>query len=596
MFLLVVVGLVFGQTLRHGLLIVDDSVFVYENPHVSAGLTGEGIRWAFTDGPYGEWYPLAMLSHMLDCQLYGLQPWGHHLTSVLIHAATAMALFLVLRAMTGEFWPSVLVAALFAVHPQRVESVAWVAERKDVLSGFFFVLTLAAYLGYVRQGRSIWRYLLVVVLFALGLMSKPMIVTLPAVLCLLDFWPLARFGAARDVPSSTASVPRPGVLRLVLEKLPLVVLAVGDSLVTLRTHRAEGVSFSLLERLGNGLLAVCTYLGQMIYPVGLAVFYPLSKAGQPTWKVVGAAAAVLLVSLALVLWRRRCPYGFVGWFWYLGMLSPVLGVFKFSANSLADRYTYLPSIGLAIAVVWGLARGMAVLKAPAWSGLACGGALVVGLTICAARQTSHWHDDFTLWNRAKACTARHGEVEAQLGAAFERTGRIDDAIACYYRAVELEGCYRPYCRLGLLLAKRGKVVEAMPLLRRAVEIEPGAFDAHLNLGLALAVQQQFDEATRQFQQAVEINPANANAHGGLAFVHMRRGELDAARAELERALEIDPRHAPAHVDLASVLLKLGQTGEAKAHFEAALTLDPNNRAAQAGLRRLERTATGQPSL
>ena len=238
--LVVAIGLIYGQTLGHAFLNFDDYGFVFANPHVTPGLSGEGFWWAFTDGPIGEWYPLAPLSHMLDCQLFGLKAWGHHLTSVLLHAAGSIALFLVLWRMTGELWPSGFVAALFAVHPQHVESVAWVAERRDVLSGLFFMLTLAAWLGYVRGGRSVGRYVLVALLFALGLMSKPIVVTLPALLLLLDFWPLARFGSAVDAPPWTSSVERPGVLHLLLEKLPLVALAAGEGLMTLWTHNAGG--------------------------------------------------------------------------------------------------------------------------------------------------------------------------------------------------------------------------------------------------------------------------------------------------------------------------------------------------------------------
>ena len=354
-FLLLAICLIYGQTLDHVLLEYDDSGFVFANPHVRAGLTAGGVRWALTDGPYGEWYPLAPLSHMLDCQLFGLNAWGHHLTNLLLHAAASMALFLVLWRMTGELWPSAFVAALFAVHPQHVESVAWVAERRDVLSGLLFMLTLLAWLGYLRHGRPLVRYLLVAALFALGLMSKPMLVTLPPLLLLLDFWPLARCGSARDVPSWTQSLERPGLPRLVLEKLPLAALAVGDCLMTLRTHVHAVVPAAWTARIGNAAVSAVTYIVQFFYPVDLAVFYPNPVGGSPLWKVAGALAILSATSAAAVVWRRKYPYLFVGWFWYLGMLTPVLGLVQVAEHAMADRYMYLPGIGLYISLAWGAA-------------------------------------------------------------------------------------------------------------------------------------------------------------------------------------------------------------------------------------------------
>ncbi len=404
-FLVLAIGLIYGQTLDHVLLDYDDSGFVYANPHVRAGLTVEGIKWAFTEGPYGEWYPLAPLSHMLDCQLFGMDAWGHHLTSVLLHAAASVALFLVWWRMTGELWPSAFVATVFAVHPQHVESVAWVAERRDVLSGLFFVLTLAAYLGYVRHGRPLSRYLLVALLLALGLMAKPMLVTVPALLLLLDFWPLARMGAARDTPGWTQSVERPGILQLILEKLPLIALSAGDCLMTLRTHVHAGgwQTPAWSVRISNAATSCITYIGQFFYPVDLAVFYPYPKAGFPAWNVVSSLAILVVVSAVAVIWRRRCPYVFVGWFWFLGILSPVIGLVSVSDHAMADRYMYLPSIGLSIALTWGAVRFWPASLA--WHrALAVGAALSIGfLAIYAVWQTSYWHDSETLWRAPWHC-------------------------------------------------------------------------------------------------------------------------------------------------------------------------------------------------
>ncbi len=353
-FLLLATGIIYCQTLRHGFLNYDDNGYVFANPYVTSGLTGESAWWALTDGPYGEWYPLTMLSHMLDCELYGLNAGGHHLTNVLLHAATSIALFLILWRMTDDIWPSAFVAAVFAVHPQHVESVAWVAERRDVLSGLFFVLALGAWLGYVRRGRPLGGYLLAAAMFVLGLMAKPMIVTLPPLLVLLDFWPLARLGAAGDTPRWTASVDRPGALKLVLEKLPLAALAAGVCAMTLRTHNAGGTPLAWPVRIGNAAVSCVTYVVQFFYPADLAACYPVQSAGPPPWQVAGAIAVLVAISAAAVIWRRQCPYVFVGWFWLLGMLSPVLGFVQVSDHSMADRYMYLPSIGLLIIAAWGL--------------------------------------------------------------------------------------------------------------------------------------------------------------------------------------------------------------------------------------------------
>ncbi|HTU25777.1 MAG TPA: hypothetical protein VMF30_10285, partial [Pirellulales bacterium] len=409
LFLLLAVAAVYGQTLRHKLLAYDDSTFVSANPHVTAGLTADGFRWAFTKGPYGEWYPLAMLSHMFDCQLFGLRAWGHHLTNLLLHAATSICLFLVWWRYSGELWPSALVAAVFAVHPLHVESVAWVSERKDVLSGLFFVLCLGAYLGYVRHGRTLGRYLLVALLFALGMLAKPMIVTAAPLLLLLDFWPLARLGSASDVPRGDVRLAQPGIARLLWEKLPLVALAAADCAITLQTHTSRGIPFGGSARLGNAAVACVDYLGQFFYPVDLAAFYPAPLAGPPPEKLWRAVAILIAVSVAAILCRRRCPYLLVGWFWYLGMLVPVLGVVTIGPAAMADRYMYLPSIGLSIAVVWSLARFVAARVAGdsrigRWALATGAAALIATLMACAAGQTTRWRDDESLWTHALACT------------------------------------------------------------------------------------------------------------------------------------------------------------------------------------------------
>ncbi|HEY1785534.1 MAG TPA: tetratricopeptide repeat protein [Pirellulales bacterium] len=627
-FLLLAVGLIYGQTLGHGLLAYDDSSFVSGNPHVTAGLTADGVRWALTDGPFGEWYPLTMLSHMLDCQLFGLNAWGHHLTNLLLHAATSIALFLVLWRMTDELWPSAFVAALFAVHPQHVESVAWVAERKDVLSALFFILTLAAYLGYLRHGRSVGRYLLVAVLFALALLAKPMVVTLPALLLLLDFWPLARFGAAGDTPRSTPSLERPGAARLVLEKLPLAVLAAGDCLMTLGTHDSGNIPWAWPARVSNAAVSCVDYIAGLFYPVDLAAFYPIPLDGPPAWKVGGSFAVLGIVTTAAVIWRRRCPYCFVGWFWFLGMLAPVLGVVKIGWLAMADRYMYLPGIGLSIAVTWGAVRLAAGWRVPRWTLGTCAGLLIAVLTACAAHQASLWRDDETLWSHALACTVDNGKAELGLADALGRQGRLDQAIVHYRRATQFASDYHPFDELGLLLVRQGQIEEATELFRRAVEIDPHAVDALCHLGQALAEQHLFRESSQQFHRALEIKPLDFKAHSGLAHalrlegkpaeaqvefelaleidagstaarnelgvVLLQQAKIDQAIGEFEATLALDARYLPAQINLALALTALGRTDESADHFRQALEIDPDNAVARKNLERLLRPDAAQP--
>ncbi|HEY1784163.1 MAG TPA: hypothetical protein VGG30_01395, partial [Pirellulales bacterium] len=364
-FLIVAVVILFGRTVGQGFCSVDDNYFVYNEPHISGGLSWSGIVWAFTNGPLGEWYPLSVLSHMLDCQLYGLHPAGHHLTNVVLHAASAVMLFLVLWRMTEALWPSALVAALFALHPLHVEPVAWLSSRRDVLSGLFFVLILGAYGEYVRRPSSLARYLAVVGLFGLGLMAKPMLVTIPPLLLLLDFWPLGRFGRPRPGttgPSARQKTPMPGrgsatfPWRVLLDKLPLFALAIADAAVTMRTHGLRPDALTMPERCANALVSYVVYLGQLFVPMGLSIFNAHPEAGRSAWQVGAAAAILLAITAAAVIGRRSYPYFFVGWFWYVGMLVPVLGLAFVGPQARADRYTYLSQIGLYIALVWGAMR------------------------------------------------------------------------------------------------------------------------------------------------------------------------------------------------------------------------------------------------
>ena len=479
---------------------------------------------------------------------------------------------------TAEFWPSALVAALFAVHPQHVESVAWVSERKDVLSGLFFVLTLGAYLGYVRHGRQPTRYALLLIAFALALLAKPMVVTLPALLLLIDFWPLGQLGLASDAAGSSAVDGRPTVSRLVLEKIPLCAMALGVCFMTLETHATGTVSQTWSARLGNAAVSAVTYLVQLFYPLDLAAYYPFPPGGPPPWKVAGALAILIALSAAALFGRRRYPYAFVGWLWYLGMLTPVLGLIKIGPLAMADRYTYLPSIGLYIALAWGgtsLTSGKREKRWALVAGTAAALAVLIGL---AAWQTTFWRDDETLWRHALACTADNGKAEIGLADALRRRGQADEAIAHYERAMQFAIDASPYVNFGGLLADRGKLNEAIALYRRALAMEPDAGLANLaytNLARALLQQNRLDEARDNFRRAIDVYPRGVVAHCCLALILKRDKKIDEAREEFEQAVAIEPRNAAIRNDLALTILQQGKIDEAIAQFRAALDADPS---------------------
>jgi len=464
------VWVVFGQTLRQQFVNFDDSAYVYENWEVVKGVTWEGLAWAFRHTVLYLWNPLTVLSHMLDCQIFGLAPAGHHLVNVLLHIATAILLFLFLQRTTGALWPGAFVAAVFAIHPLRVESVAWVSERKDVLSGLFFMLTLGAY---VRRS-----FLLTPLFFALGLLAKPMLVTLPCVLLLLDYWPLNRWKTM-------------GMKKLVLEKLPLFALSAASCVATLLIQdRLPGVgphNFPLSQRIGNALVSPVTYLVQMVYPAGLAVLYPFPPGGQPLWKVAGAAVILAAITLLVWRWRERRPYLWMGWLWYLGMLAPVLGILQMGRESHADRYTYLPQIGIYIMITWAAEE----VSAP-WprrreilGGLAV--LVLAPLALCARIQTSYWKDSETLWRRMLA-----------------ETSDIPMAM--------------PHLNLGIALAKKGDAEAAIAQYRRAIEINPDYADADTALGNALLQSGRGDDAVAYYRKSLSMQPMDLTTQNNLAWV------------------------------------------------------------------------------
>jgi protein O-mannosyl-transferase len=547
--LVAVTWAVFGQTLTHDFVNFDDHVYVYENPLVVRGLSTEGIIGAFTQTHARNWHPLTTVSHMLDCQLYGLNAGGHHFTSAILHTMSVLLLFLVLKQMTGALWQSVFVAALFAIHPLHVESVAWIAERKDVLSAVFFMLTLAAYARYARAP-SARRYLLVALFFAFGLMSKPMLVTLPFVLLLLDYWPLGRIG---DQKSEVGGRLR----KLITEKIPLLALSTFSCIVTLFAQR-QGPSaidqLSFLWRLNNTFVSYVIYIWQMLWPARLAVFYPHPNDRLPLVEVTAAIAFLVGVSLLVIYLRRTKPYLVTGWFWYLGMLVPVIGLVQVGEQAHADRYTYLPQIGLYIMIAWTVCD--LLLKSMPRFRHALVGVLaaiaLVSLGVRAFGQASFWKNSETLWNHTLAITGENDVAHNNLGFLFLRRGELDKAISQFQAALNI----------------RSKSAETHYSL--------GAALIQSNLGNALARKQLWDEAIEHLQEAVRLRPDYADAYFNLGSVLFQQGRFDQAIAQWQKALEIRPRDAEAHRNVASALRKQGNVKEAISEYEQALSIVPED--------------------
>ncbi|MFL6516366.1 MAG: tetratricopeptide repeat protein [Chthoniobacterales bacterium] len=551
------VWVVFGQTLGFAFVNYDDNQYVYDNAQIVHGLTFEGVQWAFTHAHSGNWHPLTTLTHMFDCQVYGLHPWGHHFENVLLHGITAILLFLVMQQMTGALWPSAFVAAVFAVHPLHVESVAWISERKDVLSGLFFMLTLMTYGRYAQKqdaaakaSFSFFRspdYWLTLLFFALGLLSKPMLVTVPFVLLLLDWWPLQRWGYHNQ---------RTSAAHLVREKIPFLVLSAASCAATIRAQTDAAMSFEKLAlplRLENALTACAAYIWQMFYPSGLAVFYP-HLANRLALGTVGAAVLVLLlISAGVAAGSGKHPYLPVGWLWYLGMLVPVIGVMQVGSQAKADRYTYLPQIGLYIMVAWGcaeLCRAWRYRRALLGAGAA---AILAALLVVARVQTSYWKNSVSLWTHALASTSENSLAHNNLGLALAAAGNLPGAIQHFEQARQLKPDPEAYNNLGFALATEGKLPEATQDFEEALHLKPDYSEAYNNLGLDLALQGKLSEAVQDCQRAVQLKPDYAEAHNNLGFAFAGEGKLPEAVQEYERAIRLKPDYLEAMNNLAYLL-------------------------------------------
>ncbi len=555
---------VFGQTLRYDFVNYDDPRYVYQNTTITSGINLANIAWPFTHIHSENWHPLTTMTHMLDCQLHGLNAGWHHFTNVLLHCLAVVLLFVALERMTGALWRSAFVSAVFAVHPLHVESVAWIAERKDVMSAFFFMFTLLAYLHYTRAP-SFGRYLIVALVVALGLMSKPMLVTLPFVLLLLDYWPLRRLEAHRSNAARQ-------VLQLLLEKIPLIALSAVSSIVTFLAQRgAIGWTEQLpvSARISNALVAYVIYIRQMFWPARLAVFYPHPENRLPVLEISLAFIILVGITTAAFVFRKKAPYFVTGWLWYLGMLVPVIGLVQVGWQGHADRYTYLPQIGLYIAITWAvtdLTRSWRIQQ------MALGAAALIVVGALSWRgwlQTSYWRDSETLFSHALAVTSNNDVALNNLGIIFLEKGQLDEAISKLQAAIDLRPENGPaHDNLAKALLQKGQVTEAMVHYRKFLEIEPQNVEARNIVGTALIQQGRVREAVDQWQGALAIQPDNGNAASNLAWVFATCPEdsiRDGARAvELgEKALRISGGKIPMiHKVLAAAYAESGRFADA----------------------------------
>ena len=564
-FLLVAVTVgIFLPTGNHPFISFDDPGYVTENPRVRGGLTGENVGWAFSSTAMSNWHPLTWLSHMTDVQLFGLDPRGHHLTNVFFHVASTLLLFFLLSGITGSPWQSLFVAALFALHPLHVESVAWVAERKDVLSGCFWFLTLLLYARYVKRGGT-GRYLLVLLSFAAGLMAKPMLVTLPVVLLLLDYWPLRR----------------PLRWSLVKEKIPLFALSALSSAVTLYAQEQGGAindidRVPLHVRIGNSVVCWVKYVWKMFFPRDLAMLYPF-PGSIPPWEVLGAFLLLVLVCALVVVYRRRCPYLVTGWFWFLFTLVPVIGIVQVGGQAMADRYTYLPLTGLFIACAWGvndLLRG--------WRYRTAVLATLAGLIVAASaavtwRQVGYWKDNLTLYRHTLEVTTGNYVIRNNYGVALAQEGRLDEAITQYREVLTIwPRAANAYINLGDAMAQQGNYPEAIRYYQQALRIEPDYALALENMGRSLTAMGRDDEAVAIFEQSITMEPSRSGAYLNLAILLVRRGRLEEGWRHYETALRLEPYSAKPPINMGAALGQRGLLEEAAGCFRQALRIAPDS--------------------
>jgi protein O-mannosyl-transferase len=586
LFLVVMILTAYWQLPSHEFLEFDDNEHIIQNAHVHKGITLENIAWAFSITDVAYWQPLTWVSHMLAYQLFGLKSEMHHLMNLFLHMASSLLLFLVLNRMTGALWQSAFVAAVFALHPLNVESVAWASERKNVLSTFFWMLTLSTYAAYAERP-NINRYLLILLVFALGLMAKPMLVTLPFVLLLLDYWPLCRFnlnrsGSGGQEADSSLFVgkQRTPVLRLLLEKIPLLILSAGCIYLSSLSMKHLGIVISTSSvpmelRIANALVSYLSYIKKMVWPLNLAVYYPYPQA-LPWWQIAGSGFFLVCVSIISLYKVKEKPYIATGWFWYIGTLVPAIGLVQAGLwPAIADRFTYVPLIGLFMIFAWGVSD---IFKKWYYGKIFLVGSSIVILSALAwntFHQLSYWKNGIALFENAVSMTENSCLAHNNLGTAYGSVD-LDRAIYHYKAALKIKPDYVvAHYNLGNVLEKKGHTDEAIAQYLEALRIKPDFAEAHNNLGTALSNKKDYEGAALHFSKALKINPRHAGARNNLANVLLTQGKVDEAVLHYKEAIRTDPKYSNAYYNLGNILLKQGKTEEAFTLFSEAIKMNPD---------------------
>ena len=606
LFIVITVLAVYWQVGHHDFITYDDRAYVTDNPVVKSGLNLKSIKWAFTATHEHNWHPLTWLSHMLDCQIYGLNPRGHHFTSILFHIVNSILLFLIFRRMTKAIWESAFVAILFAIHPLHVESVAWVAERKDVLSTFFWMLTMGAYMLYV-ENPNVRRYLLAVLLFALGLMAKPMLVTLPFVLFLLDYWPLNRLQAKQCAVNNTLKEEAKtgkisqkskikktvssheaqklnfqwaAISRLIYEKIPFLLLSLISCILTVYAQQQliqPLGAFPLSVRVGNALISYSHYLIHMIWPFKLALFYP-HPITLSLWQVMASCIFLVAVSSLAIVTIQRFHYFAAGWFWYMGTLLPVIGIIQVATQAMDDRYTYIPLIGIFIVIAWGTGDIMQRWKykyKQVMLALA-GGIIVSILLITTWMQAGYWKNSVTLYQHALNVTTKNDLMHYNMGVVLFEQGEITEAIDHYTAAIAIDPYYvDAHLNLGDAWNKRGESDKAREHYAMVLNIEPQHLKAHLRLGNNFFEENKIEEAITHFSNAVKLDSGSAYGHIRLGDAFAASGQWDNAVKCYLEALAIEPDNASIYYNLGNVYYKSGNVEEAVEYYSKALIISPS---------------------
>ena len=589
-FLTIAICSVYLQVKDHQFINMDDGQYVTENSHVLSGLNLGNIKWALTRVYAANWHPLTWISHMMDVNIFGMNPGMHHLTNVIFHVLNSILLLIVLNQMTGALWRSAAVAALFALHPLHVESVAWIAERKDVLSTFFWMLTMLAYHRYVGS-RTISKYLLMILFFGLGLMAKPMLVTLPFVLLLLDFWPLKREELNLTDNGSQAALsmwpktnPR-GILRLILEKVPLMIMALAASRVTFYAQSVGGavnslerVNFAL--RIQNVIISYVAYLWKMVWPLNLAVFYPYPKQFS-ILTVVMCLLLLIAITVIVVMSVRRLPYLLTGWFWYLGSLVPVIGIMKVGDQSMADRYTYIPLIGIFVMVAWGIPELLDKWQLKKIALITLTGIVIPILIVFSWIQVGYWKNSNTLFRHALKVTANNALAHTNLSLALIDQGDFDEALKHCAEALKINPYYtQAYNNMGAVLINRGEISKAISIFSKAIQIDSNNVYAYKSLGQAFITQGNNSEAVKQFSKVIEIEPECVSAYINMGIALANQGKLNEAIYQYHKALQIKPDSLDAHYNLGIALISQGKIDEAIDQYKKVLGIDPGDEVTQ----------------